>query len=238
MKGLLLLAFIVIAGALLFWRGDISVLTDMSTFEIILVAAGLLLTVMYILILLSQERSRPLQALRYLLIWALIGLGLVAGYSYRDELSAVALRVAGELGPAGQTIAVASDDKGNSAVRVRRRFDGHFVVRGAVNGQSMTLLVDTGASTVVLKPTEAARAGIDLDHLSYTVAVHTANGTTYAAPVRLRSIAIGSLVLENVEALVARPGTVNENLLGMSFLTRLRSYEFSKDYLTLRGSGT
>jgi aspartyl protease family protein len=68
--------------------------------------------------------------------------------------------------------------------------------------------------------------------------VHTANGTTYAAPVRLRSIAIGPLVLENVEALVAKPGTVNENLLGMSFLTRLRSYEFSKDYLTLRGSGT
>ncbi len=238
MKAFLLLAFLIIAGALLFWRQDISLLADMSTFEIIVVAGGLLLCAIYILTMLGHERSRPMQALRYLLIWTVIGFGLVAGYSYREELSGVVARVAGELAPAGQTIAVASDEKGASAVRVRRRFDGHFVVRGAVNGQSMTLLVDTGATTVVLKPTEAARAGIDLNHLGYTVAVHTANGTTYAAPVRLRSIAIGPLVLENVEALVAKPGTVNENLLGMSFLTRLRSYEFSKDYLTLRGSGT
>ena len=50
----------------------------------------------------------------------------------------------------------------------------------------MTLLVDTGASTVVLKPADAERAGIDTTKLSYTVAVDTANGTTYAAPVRLR----------------------------------------------------
>jgi aspartyl protease family protein len=99
----------------------------------------------------------------------------------------------------------------------------------------MTLLVDTGASTVVLKPAEAERAGIDVGDLSYSVPVHTANGTAYAASVRLNSIAIGPLVLENVEALVAQPGSLNENLLGMSFLRRLRSYEFSKDFLTLRG---
>ena len=96
-------------------------------------------------------------------------------------------------------------------------------------------MVDTGASTVVLKPSDAERAGIDTGALAYTVAVHTANGTTYAAPARLRSIAIGPLVVENVDALVAQPGSINENLLGMSFLRRLRSYEFSKDFLTLRG---
>ena len=98
----------------------------------------------------------------------------------------------------------------------------------------MTLLVDTGASTVVLKPADAARAGIDTRSLGYTAAVQTANGTTYAAPVRLRSITIGPIELRDVEALVAKPGSINENLLGMSFLRRLRSYEFSKDFLTLR----
>lgn len=98
----------------------------------------------------------------------------------------------------------------------------------------MTLLVDTGASTVVLKPADAARAGIDTRSLSYTAAVQTANGTAYAAPVRLRSIAIGPIELRDIEALVAKPGSINENLLGMSFLRRLRSYEFSKDFLTLR----
>jgi aspartyl protease family protein len=118
---------------------------------------------------------------------------------------------------------------------VRRRFDGHFSVRATVNGEAMLLLVDTGATTVVLKPADAARAGVATRELSYTVPVQTANGLTYAAPVHLRTISIGPLVVHNVDALVARPGSVNENLLGMSFLMRLRSYEFSKDFLTLRG---
>jgi aspartyl protease family protein len=64
--------------------------------------------------------------------------------------------------------------------------------------------------------------------------VHTANGTTYAASVRLRNLAIGNIVLDEVEALVAKQGALKDNLLGMSFLSRLRSYEFTRDYLTLR----
>ena len=144
-------------------------------------------------------------------------------------------RVMGELRPSGDIVSVETGEEGERAVRVRRRLDGHFAVRASVNGQSMTLMVDTGASSVVLKPADAERAGVDLDKLSYTVAVDTANGMTYAAAVRLRTLAVGPLVVRNVDALVARPGSVKENLLGMSFLRRLRSYEFAKDYLTLRG---
>jgi aspartyl protease family protein len=65
--------------------------------------------------------------------------------------------------------------------------------------------------------------------------VITANGTTYAAHVRLRSVALGSIVVDRVDALVAPPGALKESLLGMNFLNRLRSYEFSGDFLTLRG---
>ena len=100
---------------------------------------------------------------------------------------------------------------------------------------SLALLVDTGASTVVLKPADAARIGIDTSALSFTTPVSTANGTTYAAPVRLKSVSVGPLEVRDVEALVAQPGALNENLLGMSFLKRLRSYEFTGDFLTLRG---
>jgi aspartyl protease family protein len=235
MKVTALLAFLLIAALLLLFRNDIQFLSDMGTLEIVIVAGGLLLIAGYVLLLLSSERDHPLQALRYLLIWGVIGLGLVAAYSYRQELSGVADRLAGELAPPGHTISVGTTDPGESAVRVRRRPDGHFAVRGAINGQSMTMLVDTGASTVVLKPADAARAGIDTRDLEYTAAVHTANGTAYAAPVRLRSVTVGPLVVQNVDALVARPGSLKENLLGMSFLRRLRSYEFSKDFLTLRG---
>jgi aspartyl protease family protein len=86
----------------------------------------------------------------------------------------------------------------------------------------------------VLKPADAQRLGIDLDRLRYTVPVQTANGTTFAASVRLRNLSIGRIILNEVEALVAKQGTLRENLLGMSFLSRLRSYEFTSDFLTLR----
>jgi aspartyl protease family protein len=235
MKAWLLMAFVLLAGLLLFFRSDIDFLSEMGTLEIVILAGGLLLVAIYIVVLLSGERNQLLQAVRYLLIWAAIGLALVAGYSYREELSEVASRVAGELWPAGRLISVSTTENGEKAVRVRRRSDDHFVVRATVNGQAMTLLVDTGASTVVLRPADAQRAGIDTGDLNYTVAVHTANGTTYAAPIHLRAIAIGPLIVRDVNALVAPPGSLKENLLGMSFLRRLRSYEFSKDFLTLRG---
>ena len=235
MTAWLLLAFLVIAGLLFLFRGDIQVLSTMDNTEIAILAAGVLLVGIYLLLILADERSKPLRALRYLLTWAALGLFLVTSYAYRQELSAVLYRVAGELIPAGQTMVVESEDKAEHAVRVRRRFDGHFSVRAAINGQAMLLLVDTGASTVVLKPADAARAGVDTRDLSYSVPVQTANGLAYAAPVHLRTVAIGPLVIHNVDALVAKPGSVNENLLGMSFLMRLRSYEFSKDFLTLRG---
>ena len=235
MKTWLLLAFVLLAGGLLFYRSDIDFLADMGTFEIVILAGGVLLVAIYVAVLLSGERAQPLQAVRYLLIWAAIGLAFITAYSYREELGEVFSRVSGELGPAGRLISVSTTEDGEKAVRVRRRNDGHFIVRATVNGQAMTLLVDTGATTVVLRPADAQRAGIDTDDLNYTVAVHTANGTTYAAPVHLRAIAIGPLTVRDVNALVAPPGSLNENLLGMSFLRRLRSYEFSKDFLTLRG---
>jgi len=235
MKAWVILALLVGAGAFLLLRGDGELFAGLSTGEIVTLIAGVLLAGLYIVGLINDGRTRPLQAIRYALIWLTLGFGLIAGYSYRDDLSAIANRVGGELLPSGQIVAVETGEEGETAVRVRRRLDGHFAVRAAVNGQSMTLMVDTGATSVVLKPADAERAGIDLGKLAYTVAVDTANGTTYAAAVRLRTLAIGPLTVRNVDALVAQPGTVKENLLGMSFLRRLRSYEFANDYLTLRG---
>jgi aspartyl protease family protein len=110
------------------------------------------------------------------------------------------------------------------------------MVKTETNGISLGMLVDTGASTVVLRPADAQRLGIDIERLRYTVPVQTANGTTFAASVRLRNVSIGRIRLNDVEALVAKQGALKENLLGMSFLSRLRSYEFTSDYLTLRSS--
>jgi len=234
MKTWLVVILLVVAAAYLLLGGDTTMFSDFGTFELIFLGIAGVMIAVYLWVLVSDEGGRPLQAIRNLAVWVGLALLLIILYSYREDISGIAYRVVGELAPPGQTLTMRSEQDGEHAVRVRRRLDGHFTVRGAINGQSTTLLVDTGASTVVLKPSDAARAGINTKSLSYTAAVHTANGTAFAAPVRLRSVAIGPIVLHDVEALVAKPGSINENLLGMSFLRRLRSYEFSKDFLTLR----
>jgi aspartyl protease family protein len=172
--------------------------------------------------------------LRDFAVWVAIALALVAVYSFRQEFAMFGRRVAGELLPPGENLTVESGQKGEQAVRLRRRSDGHFVARTQVNGAPITMLIDTGASTVVLQPSDARRAGIDVDRLRYSVPVQTANGTAFAAAVRLRHVAIGSIVLDGVDALVSAPGALRQSLLGMSFLRRLRSYEFSGEFLTLR----
>ncbi|HZV22102.1 MAG TPA: TIGR02281 family clan AA aspartic protease, partial [Hyphomicrobiales bacterium] len=101
-------------------------------------------------------------------------------------------------------------------------------------GQSVRMIVDTGASTVVLRPEDARRAGIQLNKLDYVVPVDTANGRAFAARVKLDRVSLGGLTLEKVDALVTRQGALQQSLLGMSFLSRLRSYEFSKDQLVMR----
>jgi aspartyl protease family protein len=166
--------------------------------------------------------------------WLALGLGLVTLYAYKDELTPIAARVVGELLP-GTAMTVEESANGLTEVKIRRRLDGHFTASVAVNGKTVSMIVDTGASSIVLTPEDAKKAGIDTESLTYRIPVLTANGRTVAARVRLDEVAIGPLDRTKVEALVARPGALTQSLLGMSFLSRLRSYEFSGDFLTLRG---
>lgn len=189
---------------------------------------------LYVVYLLLGHGGRLGEAVRHIAVWLAIFMALIVGYAYREEVSMVVNRVAGDLLPPGSGIAVETGVPGERAVRIRRRGDGHFVASSSVNGQTVRMLVDTGASTVVLRPADAEKVGIDAETLSYSVAVNTANGMTYAAPVRLRSLAIGPVEIRDVDALVAKPGTLKESLLGMSFLRRLRSFDFSGEFLTLR----
>ncbi len=172
---------------------------------------------------------------RYFGIWALVAVGLVGGYSYKSEMAGIANRITSELMPPGEPLSVEPRQTGELAVRIRRRGDGHFVARVTIGTRNVNALIDTGASTVVLRAPDAKALGLDIERLSYTVPVQTANGLAYAAAVRLGKVGIGPIVVDGVDALVARPGALKESLLGISFLRRLKSYEFSGDFLTLRG---
>ncbi|MEQ1578037.1 MAG: TIGR02281 family clan AA aspartic protease [Hyphomicrobium sp.] len=202
----------------------------------IIYAAALGLFALFLAVSIAGDyRGRWGRALQHAAIWVCLGIGLIGAYAYRDAIPVMTARIVGEVMPPGQPISAEAAGTGERAVRLRKRPDGHFVARAEVQGTTLGFLVDTGASTVVLKPADAEKAGVDVGALAYTVAVQTANGTAYAAAVRLRSVTIGPIEVNDVEALVTKPGSLKENLLGMSFLKRLRSYEVSGDFLTLRG---
>ncbi len=178
--------------------------------------------------------GRVAAALKALGTWMAIGIFLVAGYAYRAELSEVRDRVVQELQPGSvQTVSPGVAGHGIE-VAIRKTGDGHFIARTHVNGKPIRMIVDTGASTVVLRPEDARKAGIQVTALDYTVPVETANGRAFAARVKLERVSLGDLTLEKVEALVTRPGALQQSLLGMSFLSRLRSYEFSGNKLLMK----
>ena len=160
-------------------------------------------------------------------VWAMLLVALVGAYSYRFEAADFLGRVASELMPSEPEVG-----RGGEVI-VTRRLSGEFAVAGKVNGQRVTFLFDTGASVVVLTAADARRAGIDTSGLSFDVPVTTANGAAMAAEAGIDEIAVGPIVMHNVRALVARPGALEESLLGMSFLERLKSYTVERGRLIL-----
>ena len=178
--------------------------------------------------------GRAAEALKALGSWMAIGLVVVTLYAYRSELGEVRDRVVQELQPGSvQTLTPGVAGRG-AVVSIRKTGDGHFIAKAQVNGKVIRMIVDTGASTVVLRPEDARKAGIQVGTLDYTVPVDTANGRAFAARVKLERVSLGELTLEKVEALVTRPGALQQSLLGMSFLSRLRSYEFSGNKLLMK----
>jgi aspartyl protease family protein len=230
----LLLLLLLLGGLALVVVGETQAIAglDPASFAMLLTGGALLIWIGASVA--GSYRGRTAHAVRDFAVWIAIALALVAGYSFREEFVLFGRKVAGELLPPGESMTVETGQKGEQAVRLRRRPNGHFVAKTQVNGVPVTMLIDTGASTVVLKPADARLAGIDVDRLSYSVPVQTANGMAFAAAVRLRHVTIGPIRVDGVDALVTKPGALKESLLGMTFLRRLRSYEFSGEFLTLR----
>ena len=228
---LALLAFAAVAAVAI---GDGSSLGGLTGDMIAAISASLALLIYIGGSALSSYGGRLSGAARDLVIWLGLAFLLIIAYSFRNEANLIASRVAGELLPPGQAVDLGNDNEGRKSVRIRKRSDGHFVARGRVNGTAVSMLVDTGASSVMLTSTDASAAGINPSFLRYNVAIHTANGSAYAAAIRLDTIEIGAIVVRDVDALVAKPGSLRESLLGMSFLRRLSSFEFSKNFITLR----
>jgi aspartyl protease family protein len=120
-------------------------------------------------------------------------------------------------------------------VQIPRGQGGEFALQAKINGVTTPMVIDTGATSVVLTYETAKAAGLPLELLDYDVDLETAGGHTKAARLTLDRLAIGKLVERSVPALVVPHGKMKTNLLGMSFLDRLESWEVRTDNLMLRG---
>jgi aspartyl protease family protein len=107
------------------------------------------------------------------------------------------------------------------SVTITRGGNGHFQTEASIDGRRINVLVDTGASVIALRESDAARLGIHPAARDYTARVSTANGQVIAARTELNRVEVGGVTVRNVAALVLPDEALGQNLLGMSFLSRL-----------------
>ncbi len=170
------------------------------------------------------HRHAP-QALKYGACWVGIFLILFVGYSYHEDLGHVWDRLKGNLLPFSGT------QNADGSITFVRAEGEHFLIEALVNDVPIQFMVDTGATRVALTLQDAKRLGFDVENLSYRELIHTVNGDTFAAPVYLAEVKVGSIVVKDLGA------TVNKNLsghslLGMNFLKKLKGFKIEGNRLT------
>jgi aspartyl protease family protein len=131
------------------------------------------------------------------------------------------------------TSAAAAAQTGLRSLSIPRDNRGHFLTEGRVDGQRIAFMVDTGASVVALNESSAARFGLRPSAGDYNAAVATANGTIKAARTHLAMLDVGGLIVRDIEAMVLPDEALSENLLGLSFLSRLRRFEYANGQMVL-----
>ncbi|MEO0360635.1 MAG: TIGR02281 family clan AA aspartic protease [Pseudomonadota bacterium] len=192
----------------------------------LLFLAALLVVILIYGFRFRQVRVKPLALMG--LSWLAVFSALVVAYTYRDAARMVFDNVRGEVSP---TIAIVRQE---GVVELRKAWDGHFRAVTKVNGVNVSMLVDTGASIVLLSYNDAVAAGLDPAALDYSQPVTTANGKAFVAPITLPSVSVGSVGLTDVRAAVAEEGKLHSSLLGMSFLGRLQETSFRREVLVLK----
>jgi len=161
-------------------------------------------------------------------IWLGAITGVLTAFAFREEATIIVLDIRAELMP---SIALS---RAAGEAELHRAWDGHYRATAEVNGVKLKLMIDTGASMVLIPFEQAAKIGINTDTLDFSMPVTTANGRSSVAPIRLSSIKIGPIAVFDVAAAVTRPGRLKTGLLGMSFLDKLAETTFRGDLLILR----
>jgi len=149
-------------------------------------------------------------------------------------------RMAGHAAPAAPAPAVQAAaapqqtySGGPRSVVIERDARGHFAIEGVVDGRRVDFMVDTGASVIALTERDAGRLGYHPAARDWVGKAQTANGIVRTAPIRLDMVEVGGVIVRDVQAIVMPEEALSENLLGLSFLSRLRRFEYRDGRLVL-----
>jgi len=167
---------------------------------------------------------RPLLFASLLIVLASVSApGLVSRYLDRPRI-----------GPAPAAPALAAEEELHSSsrsVEIEAERDGHFYIEAHINLRPVRMMVDTGATVVALRRSDAEAAGIRVRPADFDQPVQTANGTTQAAEATLDTIAVEAIEIERVRALILPDEQLSVSLLGGSFLSRLERFEMRSETL-------
>lgn len=232
MRNILLWVLLIVFAAtmlIVLGRSDPEKLGGLATDNFLSIAYYLVWLVVISATVVVMFRKQVGQAVKAAILWLAIGLAAIVAYTYRAEISGVGERVMSELVP-GRPV-----NRAMHTVEIVRGRSGDFQVSAQVNGVRVAMVLDTGASAVVLTQEAAKAVGLPVEMLVYNVTVDTANGRTRAASVTLDRVSVGDVMERAVPALIAQPGQLRTSLLGMSFLNRLESWEMRGDKVLMRG---
>ena len=182
------------------------------------------------------------QLVREAISWGVIAVVAVAAISHFETLKTGAEQMLGlptskDVAEARRTVRAqpaARPVNRDSVVEIEAERNGHFNTAADINGRSIPVMIDTGATMVVLSYEDAERAGLLLTDKDFTRSVSTANGVARVAPVTLDRVSIGNITVRDVPAAVAESGRLRTSLLGMTFLSRLSRFDMRSGRLVLQ----
>lgn len=169
-------------------------------------------------------------AMRSILVWMALFFILIIGYANRYDLQNLTSQLTAGIIPANPITRQREDGQ---TVTLERMRNGHFETRAQIDGTPIQLMIDTGASSIVLSYEDAQRIGIHMQNLRFTIPVSTANGQTLSAATILDEIKVGGITRRNLSAMIAQRNALDGSLLGMSFLNRLSGYSVRGDRMML-----
>lgn len=161
----------------------------------------------------------------------LIGLG-TAMAQLADKMTATPAITRAEAAPT-RLASLSAPQAGIRSLTIPRDNRGHFQTEARIDGQRIGFMVDTGASVIALNEKSAARFGLRPSRAEYNATVTTANGTLRAARAKLPMVQVGDITVRDVDAMVLPDEALSENLLGLSFLSKLKRFEYSNGQMVL-----